>query len=353
MRLVNGQLDVLLSGMLAVIATTSHFVRGSFWEALPDLLACLAAALTVWWPRAAGVALGAVLCGLLITPPEWASLGEYAVLIPILGTGMRGQRRARSWMTAGYGVILAALTWQDLDGDAWAAVALVIWAALIAVLWLIGNLFTAYRRAQQEANVAALHEHRLALARDLHDTVARELTRASLRAQAALEAHPSGELESVVAGIQQASARLRWIVALLRESDPVLPTDTLHGTLAEALDGAVQTLRSRGFAVAITIDGRLDAVPPALAPTLRAVFGEICANIERHADPGKPCTIVVSIDNKAIDAVFLNEVREGNAGPGNPGMGLAGVRERLTAVGGELNTEQEGSQWICRVTIAE
>lgn len=350
-RLANGRFDVLLAVVLAALATPTHWSRGEPGPAMIDLLACLAAGLTARWPRVAGVALAAVMTTLLFTPSEWSSLGEYAALIPILGTGMRGQRRARVWMIIVYGGILAALTYKDLPGDPMVVFAISVWAALIAVLWTIGNLFTANRKAQETAQNVALQQQRLAVARDLHDTVARDLSRASLRAQVALEHCPTPELNAVVTGIQQASAQLRWMLVLLRDPQPAPPTDTLHGTAAEALAEARASLEARGFTVAITIDGDLNNVPESLTPTLRAVIGESCANIERHADPAQPCAIIVSISDESIDAVFFNQTRPDRHTPRRKGVGLIGVRERLALVGGELATEQEGSQWISRVTV--
>ena len=350
-RFLNGGFDVLLAAALAVLASVAHATRGEMTPAIIDLAACLSAALTTKWPRVAGVALGAVLLTLLFTPPQWSSLGEYAALIPILGTGIRGQRRTRAWMTVYYGAVLAALTYEDVSGGPVVVFGILAWAALIAVLRGIGNLFTAYRDAQAKAHAAALQGQRLSVARDLHDTVARELTRASLHAQAAFDAQPTPALESVVTGIQRASAELRWMLALLRDPYPALPTDTLNGTAPEALVEATAALRARGFTITTTADGNLDMIPAALLPTVRAVIGEACANIERHADPEQPCAIIVSVSGNTLDALFLNGLGAGEDAPKSGGMGLVGLRERLALVGGELGTEQEGSQWIARATI--
>lgn len=350
-RLSGGQFDLLLAGALGLLATPVHLFRGEHWSVLIDLLACVAAGLATRWPQIAGVALGVTLLALLFVPSEWSSLGEYAALIPILGAGMRGQWRLRTWMTVGYGTILLALTVQDLPGNPLVLFAIGVWAALIAVLWAIGDLFAAYRKALEEAHSAALQQQRVALARDLHDTVARDLARASLRVQTALEVHGSADLEAAVAGIQQASAQLRWMLALLRDPTPNSVADVAHGALAEALAEITATLESQGFSVVSTVEGDLDAAPPALMPTLRAVIYEAGANIERHAKRGSPCAIIVSVSNNAIDAVFLNETPVDRAPAPMEGLGLAGAKERLALVGGELTTEQEGTQWITRFTI--
>lgn len=146
------------------------------------MAACLAAAFVPLLPRVAGGALAAALVILLLMPTGWPSVAEYAPLIPILGTGMRGQRRLRMIMTAGYGALLAIRSFQTAPSLALWPFIVLVWAALIGVLWGVGSLFTAYQRALAEAHAAHLQEQRLILARELHDTVARDLAAGSVGA---------------------------------------------------------------------------------------------------------------------------------------------------------------------------
>ena len=350
-RMVNGHLDAILATVLAVMATWPHLHRGELAAGLIDLAACLAAALTARWPKPAGIALGIVLASLLFTPSTWWSMGEYAPLIPILGSGLRGQRRERLIMTIGYGAILAALTIQDIPNDPMVLFALALWATLIAFLWVIGDLFASYRRALEKAHAADAREERLALARELHDTVARELTNTSLRAQALMEDQHLPELQSLVDGIQQASVRLRWVLGLLRDTEVVPDAEATAASLQQIMHDGVKSLRLRGFSVTTSIDGETDHIPRALTPILRAVFGEACANIEHHGDPAHPCVVLASATDDCFDALFLNNVREVEPRSRESCVGLIGLHERLTVVGGELFSGQEGEKWITRVSI--
>lgn len=145
--LANGRFDVLLAAALAVLSVTLGVFRGAGWTVILDVAAAVLAGLTVRWPVWAGTGLGLLLVGYLFLPETAATMGEYAPLVPILGAGMRGQRRQRAWMSGGFGAVLAALTYQDYPGSPLFLLGVLVWAVLIAVLWLIGNLFTAYRRA--------------------------------------------------------------------------------------------------------------------------------------------------------------------------------------------------------------
>ena len=193
--LLGGGLDVLLSAILAALSLVLGLQVSQPWALTLDVAMCVAAGCTVRWPKAAGVALGMLLFGYFLVPAGSVSLGEYAPLIPILGTGIRNLRLARRWMTAGYGTILFALQYQDYPGSILFLLGGVVWAALISVLWLIGNAFAAFRQAAAEAHAAAMVQQRISLARDLHDTVARDLSRASLRAQLAQQSLDPAEME--------------------------------------------------------------------------------------------------------------------------------------------------------------
>lgn len=348
---LTGGFDHALAALLAILVIAIAATRQDWIPAVIDLAACAAAALTTRWPRLAGIALAIIVATLLFTPPGWVAMGEYAALIPILGTGIRGQRRERLWMTLVYGAILTALSYDIAGGRPTWPLAVAVWGALIAIMWGIGNLFTAYRVALVQAHAAELQQHRLAVARELHDTVSRELARASLQAQAARRDHPSARLDAVVTDIQRASTQLRWMLSLLREDTSDAQAEPPGGSASDSLQAAMESLTDKGLIVSVTVDGKLEEVPSALTPTVRAAIGEACANIERYADPDRPCTIVISIDADSFDAVFFNERALASRAPTPLGIGLRGMSERLALVGGDLAIEEEGSQWLLRVTI--
>lgn len=353
--LLGGGLDVFLAAMLAVLSLALGLQVSQPWALALDVAMCVAAGCIVRWPKTAGVALGVLLVGYFFVPAGSVSLGQYATLIPILGTGMRNLRASRLWMTACYGLILVALQYQDYPGSARFLLGGVVWAALIAVLWLIGNAFAAFRQAQSEAQAAALVQQRLSLARDLHDTVARDLSRAALRAQVAQQSLDPAEMNAVVGEIQAALAQLRLLMNLLRDPQPEPRGQADEaGSPGDVLREAAKTLEAIGFSVALTIEGDPDTIPPDLWPAIKAVVGEAASNIERHASKSGPCALILSIDHHSVDMVFINDtVAPGGTrtGSGDSAMGLLGVRERLTPIGGELNTLQEDKQWMTHARL--
>lgn len=350
--LADGTVDVVLALLLAALSITIGWHLGLPLSIALDVAACAAAALTVRWPRAAGVALAVILLCYLPAPREWPFMGEYAPLIPILGTGMRGRRRERLVLTLGYWPILLAIQFADYGLDAKVLFGGLLWAVLIAVLWVIGNAFTAYRKAQEEARAAALTQQRLGLARDLHDSLARTLSHLILRARKAAATGDTAALEPLADGISQAAGELRWLLSALREPDSVPSLDST-GSLATTISQVIDDLAARGHPTAVTIEGQLDRIPPPVAEVLAGVAREAAANIERHGAEGRPCTLVASIDDTAVDLAFINEVpaKASLSDSGTQSMGLLGAAERLATVGGTLETREEGRQWITRVTV--
>ncbi len=350
--LVGGALDLTLAVLLAVLSVMIGLNFGQPLSVAADLTACLLAALTVRWPRTAGVALGAVLLLYAQAPPEWAEIGQYAALLPVLGTGIRGQRRERLAMSLGYWLILTVVQLFAYPGDlARGLLSSLVWAWLFAVMWLLGGAIAAFQRAQEQTRIAALAQQRLGLARDLHDTVARSLARLSLHAHEAATAADASQLRPIADEIGQVAGELRWLLGALRDSDSEGSLSS-GGSLATTMRDGIGRLEAGGFQVATAIDGDLDDVPADAGSVLAEIVKEAVANIERHGAATRPCAVVASIDEKAADLAFINEVAADDrpTGTAEP-LGLLGVAERLAVVGGQLEARQEGSQWITRVTV--
>lgn len=348
-----GKLDLLLAAAMLLFAISVHWVNQAPLPALIDFLAYGAAALVVRSPRAGGIFLSLVLISLLFLPLEGRTLAEHAALIPILTTGIRGQRRERLWMTIGFGTILSMIIIEDSGRDLVpnGVMMLGLNTLVIALTWVVGDAFTAHRVALERAHAKDMQQRQAALARDLHDTVARELSRASLQAQSLMEQRNVPELKVVVNGIQQASTQLRWMLALLRDPTSSTAMEPAPSELHSVIDSAQTTLRSCGFTVTVAAEGDPSAVPRRVMPTVEAAVNEAIANIERHADPRQPCTIFVSITPDMLDLLFLNTMLDAAYQTAQTGIGLVGMRERLALIAGEVTTEQKGKQWITQITV--
>ncbi len=346
-----GALDLVLAAFVASLSLLVGITAGDPVGVIVDLAACVAAALAVRWPRAAGAALAAILAIYLWSPPEWAESGEYAALIPVLGTGIRNQRRERLVLTLAFWLILSVRQFLAYPEFLRGATATLVWALLFALMWLLGGSIAAFQRAEDQARIAALAQQRLAVARDLHDTVARSLARISRQAYQAASADDASQLRAIADEIGQAAGQLRWVLGSLRNSNPDA-APIAGGSLATAVRESVDQLQAHGFQVTTLIEGSLDDVPPEAGGVLADIAKEAVENIERHGAVDRPCMLMVSVDELSADLALINEVIAGGspAGSTRP-LGLLGAAERLALVGGQLQAHQEGTHWITRATV--
>lgn len=319
---------------------------------LVDLIAAALAVGAVRWPKPATALLIALLLVYIWAPRAWLELGHYAALIVVLGAGLRQRRAQRVAMAVGS---LAIFTTDQLvafdPGDGRAFSASLVWFGLIAAMGLLGNAFTALRLAHDRARQAALADQRIALARDMHDTVARGLTRIARSAQTAAADSDDARFSLLAKDASAAIAQLRLLLAALREPEVAKPTSAI-GSLPVTLNHIAQDLQAHGYPVSISVEGDLESVPVEHQQVLAEVLEEMAANVQNHGAPDFPCIIAVSVENEATDIVVVNQVQAGSVQRrGVAGLGLVGAGERLSAVGGHMAAQPEGARWVTRATI--
>ena len=90
-----------------------------------------------------------------------------------------------------------------------------------------------------------------------------------------------------------------------------------------------------GLPTTVTISGTRRSVPPVVDRTAYRIVQEALTNITRHAGPATAAVHMRYADN----ALTVQIDDDGRAAPGAapvPGVGLLGMRERVTALGGSL-----------------
>lgn len=188
-------------------------------------------------------------------------------------------------------------------------------------------------RTKEEAARRRANEERLHIARELHDSLTHQISVIKLQAEVAVHlAQKRGEQvpESLVAirdAGREAARELRATLEALRDDDKNPP----HGL--DDVPDLVQRARATGLDAQLTIEGQHKDVPAAVARTAYRIVQESLTNIARHA---AAATAKISIDYRQ-DALLIRVDDDGTATPsGDPGVGLLGMRERVTALGGSL-----------------
>ncbi|TRW44515.1 ATP-binding protein [Georgenia yuyongxinii] len=189
--------------------------------------------------------------------------------------------------------------------------------------------------AQRDAVVDARRAERDRLRRDLHDGLGPSLTGVGLGLRALDDAVAAGdaararEIASVLeTGVSAAVTEVRRILQDLRPA-PVAE----HG-LAAALVRGLATPGS-SLAVEVTV-GHLPPMPPAVEDAVYRVALEAVTNVRRHAGATR-----ATIDVRVAGARVVLRVADDGAGfppDAAAGLGLASMRQRADALGGELST---------------
>ncbi|MEU4538844.1 sensor histidine kinase [Streptosporangium sp. NPDC023825] len=196
-------------------------------------------------------------------------------------------------------------------------------------------------RTREEAARHRADEERLRIARELHDSLTHQISIIKVQSEVAVhvarrrgEQVPEALLAIQEAG-REATRELRATLQALRDDDTTPPRGLDH--LPELLERA----RTIGLEATLTIEGQRHDVPAAVSRTVYRIVQESLTNISRHA---ATATASVRIDYRP-DTLVIRVDDDGRATPGTapvPGVGLLGMRERVTALGGHLRAAPRG-----------
>jgi signal transduction histidine kinase len=180
-------------------------------------------------------------------------------------------------------------------------------------------------------------DERLRIARELHDTLAHSLVAINVRSSVAVDLHDSEDSFAALQDIKRASAialrDLRATLSLLRDRDDGAPTAPAFGF--EALPSLVDHARSTGLRADVDVQVNGADVPSAIGGAAYRIIQEALTNVLRHAGASSAHVRVRAI-GAALDVEITDDGRADNAGAA-AGLGLRGMAERATALGGRLN----------------
>lgn len=205
---------------------------------------------------------------------------------------------------------------------------------------------TAERRLEQTRSEVQMTE-RTAMARELHDVIAHEVTGIVVLAQAGIAAgaDADGTLARIERSGSRALADIRAMVGTLREpgeAPPPLAPSASGSELSASLGELAQT------GVDVTVDPAVDTddVPDLVRLVAHRVVAEGLTNARRHA-PGSTVRVTVGrVDGDLrVDVVDDGASADAPPGPGpGGGTGLIGLAERAATVGGTVTSGPDGPE---------
>jgi len=194
-------------------------------------------------------------------------------------------------------------------------------------------------RTRDEAARRRAMEERLRIARELHDSLTHSISVIQVQAGVAVHlARKRGEdVPPALLAIQEAGAdavrELRATLGVLRSDEDG------DGSGLCQLDSLVARARAAGLPVTVTVTGAQRPLPPEAGQAAYRIVQEALTNVSRHAGHASasvhlhyaPEALAIQVDDDGKGAVTDNGTRLSG-----PGLGLVGMRERVSALGGQL-----------------
>jgi signal transduction histidine kinase len=290
----------------------------------------------------------------------WAALGQIdgAALVPVI-VGLYWVALTRTWriaVAAGLAGAAAIFVTEGLLGPfGWfGGPNATMWPELIAAgavgayvaarrQWLAaeGDRAARAEQAREEETRRLVDAERMRIARELHDVVAHSMAMINVQATAAgmqLAADPASAAEAIQA-IRRASKsglrELRAILEVLREVDGGRSAGPVPDL--SAIAALVEATSAAGTPTTLEAAGPPVSLPPPVALAAYRIVQESLTNVVRHA--GRvAATVSLRHDGGYL---HVDVVNDGGAVPApfsdGTGAGLAGMRQRVAALGGTLD----------------
>jgi signal transduction histidine kinase len=209
-------------------------------------------------------------------------------------------------------------------------------------------------RTRDEAARRRAVEERLRIARELHDSLTHSISVIQVQAGVAVHlARKRGEeAPPSLLAIQEAGADA---VRELRATLGVLRSEDGDGSGLSQLDSLVARARAAGLPVTVTVTGTERPLPPEADQAAYRIVQEALTNVGRHAGHAcasvhlhyTPQTLSIQVDDDGKGTVTSTGTR-----PSGPGLGLVGMRERVSALGGQLQAApQDGGGFQVRAEL--
>ncbi|MEV0200565.1 histidine kinase [Nonomuraea sp. NPDC050691] len=365
--------DVLLAGAgaaVGVLSTWSDWDQGSPPVWVVGLLAVCGGLSLGVARRLPGMVL--ILQGLLLLAAD--QYLEQAVnsclVLTMIALGVFALRVASwAWTAVAYaaGCVLASVAVVDSQTEVTpfrVAVLMLLVVAPIAIGRYLGARQSAAAaerlRAEESARLALAQvradqlAERERIAREVHDIVAHHVGAMVLRAGAARYAAPRGPVADALTDIRdtghQVLEDLRGLLDVLRDpgARPGLLADP-----ADVMRESAERMAAAGLVVDLRLDPDIGRAPLVARASAARIVQEGLTNVLKHAGPGTEVLVALTARGKGL------AVEIANGRPPAPverlpssGRGLAGMRERVRALGGTLAAgPREDGGWRLTATL--
>lgn len=226
--------------------------------------------------------------------------------------------------------------------------AVLVLAIGLALRWKNGSRVLAIQ--EKEQTLRSAEENRRALARQLHDTIAKDLAHVAVLAQDVATRHPeiSNELVPLVTAATEALRRIRPMILSIDTAAREMP-------LSKVAQQVVQMLNTRNITLDTDIAKGLDNMATRQQHLIGALAIRECgSNILKYAPECSEAHLVIDVDVQfgTLMISLSNEIADTPQVPGmSSGYGLVNLGEKVRSEGGTMEVSNLNHQWLIYLTI--
>lgn len=202
------------------------------------------------------------------------------------------------------------------------------------------------RERAQQSRIAAAAE-RARIAREMHDVIAHALSVMIAQADGAayvIDSSPEAAktaLQRISGTGRESLTQMRGLLGLLRESDDDHVRTPVPQPGLEQVPQLLEEAGSTGLRVKWEQHGSIDQVAEMVGLTIYRLLQESLTNARKHG--GDDVAVQIDAERDGVRLSVINSAAETSKRlqTGEPGHGLQGLRERVSAVGGRVTAGQQ------------
>ncbi|MQY23299.1 sensor histidine kinase [Nocardia macrotermitis] len=223
---------------------------------------------------------------------------------------------------------------------------------LVGLMMQYQRMYLYKERENQEIRAGhAADEERRRIAREVHDVIAHSLSVTLLHLTAARHSlQTDRDVEEAIDALtdaerlgRQAMADIRHTVGLLDQR----PSSLTPEPGIDDIDALVEDFVRAGLDVKYSVSGNIGTVSATTGLALFRISQESLANIAKHA-PDAAAAVRIEVTDAQVTAVVTNTLSGPAPTRRGRGMGITGMRQRATLIGGSLTAGPGDGKWEVR-----
>jgi signal transduction histidine kinase len=286
------------------------------------------------------------------------------VSIIVFAVGVLAVARRYDWiqavaaLVAGF-VVLVGVQNAFRFNPAWQSISALVFTLVLAAAALVvgqsirqrrratGELVEVRQDAAEQRGQRQVLEERARIAREMHDVVAHHMSVIAVQASTAEFRHDGvtdplrAEFRSIADSARESLSEMRRLLGVFRQDGQVRERSPQPGV--EGIGDLAESAGRTGVDVSVSVPDDLPELPDTVSLTAYRIVQEALSNVVRHA-AGASAKVELYLEDEWLVVLVMNDSpADGqDAAASEPGLGLAGMRERVALVGGEVLAERLG-----------